>query len=55
MATTTAYLGLGANLGDRAGTLDEARAQLAARGIAVAACSRYYETEAVAPGRSPAT
>lgn len=53
MATTTAYLALGANLGDRAGTLDEARAQLAARGVAIAACSRYHETEAVAPDPQP--
>jgi 2-amino-4-hydroxy-6-hydroxymethyldihydropteridine diphosphokinase len=53
VTTTTAYLALGANLGDRAGTLDAARAELAARGIAIAACSRYYETEAVAPEPQP--
>jgi len=50
---TTAYLALGANLGDRSATLDEARARLAARGVSIGACSRYYETEAVAPGPQP--
>jgi 2-amino-4-hydroxy-6-hydroxymethyldihydropteridine diphosphokinase len=53
MSQVTAYLALGANLGDRAGALDAARAQLAARGVAIDACSRYHETEAVAPDPQP--
>ncbi len=49
----TAYLGLGANLGARAVTLAQALSLLAARGVAVAATSPNYETEAVAPGPQP--
>ncbi|MBI4506995.1 MAG: 2-amino-4-hydroxy-6-hydroxymethyldihydropteridine diphosphokinase [Chloroflexi bacterium] len=39
-----AYLGLGANLGDRLGTLRQALAELARQGDIVA-CSSVYETE----------
>jgi 2-amino-4-hydroxy-6-hydroxymethyldihydropteridine diphosphokinase len=54
MTTTTAYLALGANLGDRAQALDRARAALAARGVSIDACSPYYETAAVTPDPQPA-
>jgi 2-amino-4-hydroxy-6-hydroxymethyldihydropteridine diphosphokinase len=42
-----AYLGLGSNLGDRAGTLDRALKVLEERGIDVTARSSLYETEPV--------
>jgi 2-amino-4-hydroxy-6-hydroxymethyldihydropteridine diphosphokinase len=50
-------IALGANLpspigGPRA-TLEAALAALAARGLAVAACSRWYRTPAVPPGAGP--
>lgn len=45
-ATATAYIGLGANLGDRAATLREARRRLGELGR-VAAVSSLYETEPV--------
>lgn len=45
---TTAYLALGANLGDRQAQLAGARTQLAAApGVRVAAASPLYETDAV--------
>jgi 2-amino-4-hydroxy-6-hydroxymethyldihydropteridine diphosphokinase len=49
----TAYLALGANLGDRAATLARALTALAARGVAVQAASPHYETDAVAPDPQP--
>jgi len=52
----TAYLALGANLGDRVGQLQGARAALAAAGgILVTAASPLYETQAVGgpPGQPP--
>lgn len=48
MEPVTAYLALGANLGDRAGQLQGARGALAAAdGLRVTAASPLYETEAV--------
>lgn len=47
MEPVTAYLALGANLGDRPGQLRGARAALAASGLRVTAASPLYETEAV--------
>lgn len=44
---TTAYLGLGANLGDRRAALQGAVAGLAAAGVAVTASSSTYETDPV--------
>jgi len=44
------HLGLGSNLGDRAGNLARARARLAEEGIAIRNSSTLYETEPV--GRS---
>jgi 2-amino-4-hydroxy-6-hydroxymethyldihydropteridine diphosphokinase len=44
----TAYLGLGSNLGDRAGFIEAALARLAAAGVAIEARSSLYETDAVA-------
>ena len=52
---TTAYLGLGANLGDRAAAIDAALALLHDAGVRIAARSPLYETDAVAPSRSRAT
>ena len=49
----TAYLGLGANLGDRAGAIAAALAALAAAGVRVAARSPLYETDPVAPDPQP--
>lgn len=51
----TAYLGLGANLGDRRAQLSQALARLAAApGVRVARVSPVYETAAVIlPGQSP--
>jgi 2-amino-4-hydroxy-6-hydroxymethyldihydropteridine diphosphokinase len=49
----TAYLALGANLGARAETIGQALAALAARGVAIAAVSPNYETDAVAPEPQP--
>jgi len=51
---TTAYLGLGANLGDRGATIAAALNALAAAGVRVAARSPLYETDAVAPDPQPA-
>jgi 2-amino-4-hydroxy-6-hydroxymethyldihydropteridine diphosphokinase len=50
---TTAYLALGANLGDRAATIDAALARLEAAGVHVAARSPLYETDAVAADAQP--
>jgi len=51
---TRAYLGLGANLGDRARTLREAVAALAAEeGIEVVAVSALRETEPLGVGEQP--
>ncbi|HMF43905.1 MAG TPA: 2-amino-4-hydroxy-6-hydroxymethyldihydropteridine diphosphokinase [Polyangia bacterium] len=51
---TTAYLGLGANLGDRRRTIERALDELAAMGIGIAARSPMYETDPVAPDAQPA-
>jgi 2-amino-4-hydroxy-6-hydroxymethyldihydropteridine diphosphokinase len=51
---TRAYVGLGANLGDRERTLREAVAELAAEpGIEVVAMSTLRETEPVGVGQQP--
>jgi 2-amino-4-hydroxy-6-hydroxymethyldihydropteridine diphosphokinase len=50
---TTAYLGLGANLGDRAAAIDAALARLDEAGVRVVARSPLYETDAVAPEPQP--
>ena len=48
------YLGLGSNLGDREGHLDQGLAALATRGLRVAAVSSIYETEPVGgPAQGP--
>ena len=44
----TAYLGLGSNVGDRARFIAAALARLEAAGVAIAARSSLYETDAVA-------
>ena len=49
----TAYLALGANLGERAATIAQALAALAARGVVPEAVSPSYETEAVTPDPQP--
>jgi 2-amino-4-hydroxy-6-hydroxymethyldihydropteridine diphosphokinase len=48
-----AYLALGANLGDRAATIDAALARLESEALRVVARSPLYETEAVAPDPQP--
>jgi 2-amino-4-hydroxy-6-hydroxymethyldihydropteridine diphosphokinase len=50
---TTVYLALGANLGDRAGTIAGAIDRLAARGVAPLQRSPLYETDPVTPDRQP--
>ena len=50
---TTAYLGLGANLGDRRRTIERALDELAATGIDIAARSPMYETDPVTPDKQP--
>jgi 2-amino-4-hydroxy-6-hydroxymethyldihydropteridine diphosphokinase len=50
---TIAYLGLGANLGDRRRTIELALDELAAAGVHIAARSRLYETDPVAPTPQP--
>jgi len=50
---TTAYLALGANLGDRAAAIDTALARLGDVGVRVVARSPLYETDAVAPDPQP--
>jgi 2-amino-4-hydroxy-6-hydroxymethyldihydropteridine diphosphokinase len=51
----TVTLGLGANLGDRLGTLREAAARLTSGGLRIVASSRVWETEPVGgpPGQPP--
>src|SRR5438270_8532885 len=54
--SVTAYIALGSNLGDRAATLQQALAALAARsGIRVVRVSSFHETEPVGgpPGQGP--
>ena len=46
---TTAYIGLGSNVGDRLGHLRHALELLAAKGIEVTAVSSVYETDPVGP------
>jgi 2-amino-4-hydroxy-6-hydroxymethyldihydropteridine diphosphokinase len=48
-----AYLAFGANLGDRAGAIQEALDHLSAAGVALRARSPLYETDAVAPEPQP--
>jgi len=50
---TTAYLALGANLGDRHTAIDRALDALAAAGVRIAARSPLYETDAVTPDPQP--
>lgn len=50
---TIAYLGLGANLGQRRRTIERALDELAAVGVRIAARSRLYETDPVAPTAQP--
>ena len=50
---TVAYLGLGANLGDRRAAIARALDALDAAGVRVAARSPLYETDAVAPDPQP--
>jgi len=52
--TTTVYVALGSNLGDRPAQLDQAVAALAAAGVAIGARSPTYETDAVADEPQPA-
>jgi 2-amino-4-hydroxy-6-hydroxymethyldihydropteridine diphosphokinase len=53
MATVTAYLALGSNLGDRLAFIEGALARLAAAGVALLARSPTYETDAVAAEAQP--
>jgi 2-amino-4-hydroxy-6-hydroxymethyldihydropteridine diphosphokinase len=46
---TTAYIGLGSNLGDRLGNLQAAVRALSARGLEPAAHSSVYESDALGP------
>jgi 2-amino-4-hydroxy-6-hydroxymethyldihydropteridine diphosphokinase len=48
-AVTTAYIGLGSNLGDRLGNLQAAVKALSARGLEAAARSSVYESDALGP------
>jgi 2-amino-4-hydroxy-6-hydroxymethyldihydropteridine diphosphokinase len=50
----TIYLALGANLGDRRRSIDDALARLEAAGVAIAARSAIYETDAVSDEPQPA-
>jgi len=50
---TIAYLGLGANLGDRRAAITRALDALNAAGVRIAARSPLYETDAVAPDPQP--
>jgi 2-amino-4-hydroxy-6-hydroxymethyldihydropteridine diphosphokinase len=50
---TVAYLGLGANLGNRRRSIERALDELAALGISVAALSPFYETDPVTPDAQP--
>jgi 2-amino-4-hydroxy-6-hydroxymethyldihydropteridine diphosphokinase len=47
------HLGLGSNLGDRAGNLARARARLVEQGIAIRTSSALYETEPVGLSDQP--
>ena len=51
--TTTVYLALGSNLGDREGAIERAIALLAARGVAVLGRSPLYETDPITPDPQP--
>ena len=46
---TTAYIGLGSNLGDRLGYLQAAVAALSSRGLEPAGVSSVYESDALGP------
>jgi 2-amino-4-hydroxy-6-hydroxymethyldihydropteridine diphosphokinase len=48
---TTAYIGLGSNLGDRLGYLQAAVRALSARGLEPVAVSSVYESEALGPSQ----
>ena len=50
---TTAYLALGANLGDRQQAIAQALDALAAAGVVIVARSPLYETDPVAPDPQP--
>ena len=50
---TTAYLGLGANLGDRRAAIERALASLAVVDTRIAARSPLYETDPVTPDPQP--
>ncbi|HEX4404308.1 MAG TPA: 2-amino-4-hydroxy-6-hydroxymethyldihydropteridine diphosphokinase [Polyangia bacterium] len=50
---TTAYLGLGSNLGDRAALIAEALARLEAEGVRVCARAPLYETDPVTAEPQP--
>jgi 2-amino-4-hydroxy-6-hydroxymethyldihydropteridine diphosphokinase len=52
-ALTTVYLGLGSNLGDRAGAIARALDLLGGRGVRVVARSPLYETDPVTPDPQP--
>lgn len=53
-APSTAYIALGANLGDRAGTMRSALARIAAHPrISIGACSSLYDTAPVGPPDQP--
>ena len=51
--SATVYLALGANLGDRRGQIEDAIARLDAAGVAIAARSPIYETDAVSDEPQP--
>jgi 2-amino-4-hydroxy-6-hydroxymethyldihydropteridine diphosphokinase len=50
---TTAYLGFGSNLGDRAAAIAAAVAELQRHGVALRALSPLYETEAITADPQP--
>ncbi len=52
--SVTVYLALGANLGDRRRQIDDAIARLDAAGVAIAARSPIYETDAISDEPQPA-
>ncbi len=52
-SAVTAYLGLGANLGDRAATIADALARLETAGVRVVARSPLYETDPVTADPQP--
>jgi 2-amino-4-hydroxy-6-hydroxymethyldihydropteridine diphosphokinase len=53
MASVTAYLALGSNLGDRAALIAQALARLEAAGVVVRARSPLFETDPVTPDPQP--